>query len=798
MVDAESFGPERERRELPEAMRNIPLNHVSSGGLMLLDRQGDLVRPAAPAQTDAVALDPRVGPNIRLGDDPAQLPSNMRAQAEPHIVRSPINSNFLVGIFQEGRSTTSGSVDCGYSISTDGGMNWTRALVPNLTIASGGIYPRASDPVAGVDLNGNIYFNTLGLTESTNVILMSRSTDGGNTFGNPTVLYSPPTSGFLPDKPWMAINTFAGSATAGRILATFTLLASNGDSAIQRMYSDNGGISWSPIQLINSQATKAQGSQPLFLPNGNAVIIYWNFGIASRPGPRIDASISTDGGVTFGSPKTVALTNEYVEPSVRSGTWSPSAVADRTNGYVYVVYQTQFTGNPKIAFTKSSDGGNTWSSPIAISDNPAGSGVFNPAINVSPDGQRVTVIYYDHRDNPGSNVLVNLYLAQSFNGGATWEPSIRVSSMTTDASLAPLTSQGYMLGDYQAIAESPNVNVPAVPIWIDGRTGNPDPFAARITIAPATPTPTPNPAQNLVSNGDFETGPFDTLTVTGWTLSGGGKVEAKMEGATTPSHSAALGTGGNPPGNILSQSFATMPGRMYALDFDASVFGVHSGAALQISVQVLGNGTLVNQTITPPEAGTYTPAQMTFQHYHYVFTSNSATTTLQFQDIGSGGGGADAVVDTVSVIPLAVSFQQWQMAHFTSGQQADPSISGWNADPDHDRIANGLEYFFNTDPLTGIPTAESDSLPRVSITTDGSSKYLTLTYRRRIGWDGNPEVIGVADNFGGWDNTQAQIEQVGNPVPNPDQTTETVTVRLKTPINQGPLPVKFLRLSLTQ
>ena len=424
--------------------------------------------------------------------------------------------------------------------------------------------------------------------------------------------------------------------------------------------------------------------------------------------------------------------------------------------------------------------------------------MFNPAINVSPDGQRITVIFYDHRDNPDSNVLVNLYLAQSFDGGATWEPNIRVSSMTTDGSLAPLTSQGYMLGDYQAIAESPNVNVPAVPIWIDTRTGNPDPFAARITVAPATPTPTPNPGQNLISNGNFETGPFDTLTVTGWTLSGGGKVEAKTEGATTPTHCAALGTGGNPPGNILGQSFATMPGRMYALDFDASVFGVHSGTALQIGAQVLGNGTILNQTITPPEAGTYNPAQVIFQHYHYVFTANSATTTLQFQDIGAGGGGADAVVDTVSVAPLAVSFEQWQMAHFTPQQQANPSVSGWDADPDHDQIANGFEYFFDTDPLSGIPSSQSNFLPQITITTDGSAKYLTLTYRRRIGGNNNPEVVAVSDNLTTWDNTLAQIEQVGSPVPNADQTTETVTVRLKTPINQGPLTVKFLRLSLTR
>jgi len=148
------------------------------------------------------------------------------------------------------------------------------------------------------------------------------------------------------------------------------------------------------------------------------------------------------------------------------------------------VYQALLGGNPRIAFTKSTNGGTSWSAPVAISDNPAGLGVFNPAINVSPDGATVTAVFYDHRNNPGSHVLVDLYLAQSFNGGATWQPNIRLTSVSTDASLAPLTAAGYMLGDYLGVAHTSRPTVPAVPIWVDTRTGNPDPFITRAGIAP--------------------------------------------------------------------------------------------------------------------------------------------------------------------------------------------------------------------------------------------------------------------------------------------------------------------------
>ena len=490
--------PTVNRAMLPQALRNVRLEHLSSGALMLLNHN-DLVQPPAawfsrPAinsqasQAALVALDPRVGANIRLGNDPSALPANMRAQAEPHIARSQVDPDFLVATFQEGRFTDGGAVDCGYSISSDGGLSWSRALIPNLTQTSGGTYFRATDPVAGVDLNGKIYLNTEGATDANFVngnILVSRSTDGGATFGAPNVVYHPPNNNVFPDKPWMAINTFSAAPNPGRIVATFTLFSSSSTEGgkIMRAYSDTSASSWIGVASV-ATTTNAQGSQPVFLPNGNLVVVYWNFGSDADPSERLETVISSNGGQTFGSTKFITYADEYNEPTIRSGSFLPSAVADRTTGNLYVVYQTLLSSSPKIAFTKSTDGGNTWSSPIAISDNPAGSGVFNPAINTSPDGQTLTAVFYDHRDNPGSDVMVDLYLAQSFDGGATWQSNIRLTSVSTDATLAPLTSEGYMLGDYQGVAETTNANVPAVPVWVDTRTGNPDPFVTRIGIAP--------------------------------------------------------------------------------------------------------------------------------------------------------------------------------------------------------------------------------------------------------------------------------------------------------------------------
>jgi hypothetical protein len=212
-------------------------------------------------------------------------------------------------------------------------------------------------------------------------------------------------------------------------------------------------------------------------------------------------------------------------------------VGDRTTQNVYVVYQTLLAGNPRIAFTKSTDGGITWSTPFAISNNPPGSGVFNPAINVSPDGRTITVAFYDHRDNPGSAVLVDLYLAQSFDFGNTWQPNIRLTSVSTDASLAPLTSAGYMLGDYLGVAQTTRPTVPAVPIWVDTRTGNPDPFITRAGIAPYV---------DLVTAWESK---LESLTRVPATSLRNQIADADRDGEDNPSELAS-GTGPNNPASV--------------------------------------------------------------------------------------------------------------------------------------------------------------------------------------------------------------------------------------------------------
>ena len=265
-------------------------------------------------------------------------------------------------------------------------------------------------------------------------------------------------------------------------------------------------------------------------------------------------------------------------------------------------------------------------------------------------------------------------------------------------------------------------------------------------------------------------------------IGGTGRIEEKMYGATTPTHSAAFSTGGNYQNSTLSQSLLHASGSPIRSRLR---LGGHWTALRSATANPNPDGRKQWDTPEPRPSlrRTRLPSIRTwslFQHYQFFFTANSQTTTLTFQDLGTGNDNADSMVDTVSVLLAPPpSFARWQAAHFSQSQLNDPGVSGWAADPDLDGIANGLEYFFNTNPLTGLSASEAAALPRVAIITDGPSQYLTFTYRRLMAWDGPPEVVEVSDDLDSWDDTESQIEQVGSPTPNGDGFTETRTVRLR-------------------
>src|SRR5438093_10071365 len=124
-------------------------------------------------------------------------------------------------------------------------------------------------------------------------------------------------------------------------------------------------------------------------------------------------------------------------------------------------------------FSKSIDKGASWSTPVPVNDTPAKRQVLLPQIAVSPDGQHVTITFYDRRNDTGQGDLLDVYLAESLDGGDTWEPNIRVSEFSSDTRKGfPISGKSF-LGDYFGLVPALDLKTPGVACWIDTRSAYP-------------------------------------------------------------------------------------------------------------------------------------------------------------------------------------------------------------------------------------------------------------------------------------------------------------------------------------
>jgi hypothetical protein len=197
-------------------------------------------------------LDPKVGPNIRLGEDSPLLPG--LNQGEIHIARSFADPNTIITGFQDGiASIQLGGPACTYGVSADGGLTWHRSFIPGIGVTSEGQNAGGADQVAVVDAQGILYIATLvipSVASPSDVyasqLVINKSLDGGQSFGSPIVAATGVPSNW-PDKDWIAINTFRGAPHANRIALAYDREPTlNGYS----QYSDDGGATWSQPRTV--------------------------------------------------------------------------------------------------------------------------------------------------------------------------------------------------------------------------------------------------------------------------------------------------------------------------------------------------------------------------------------------------------------------------------------------------------------------------------------------------------------------------------------------------------------------
>src|SRR5437763_15814281 len=200
-------------------------------------------------------------PLVQISSDPYKNPtSNHKTQVEPDTFAF---GNTIVSAFQVGRFFDGGASNIGFATSTNAGETWTHGFLPSSTVfaTADGIYQRASDASVAYGPKHKVWLiSWLGIfnAEAPPVdVVVSRSTDGGLTWGAPVVVNA---SGDFNDKNWTVCDTTSSSPFYGNCYTEFDD-ASN-INRVQMSTSSNAGKTWGAAKTTPDH-TCVIGGQPL-------------------------------------------------------------------------------------------------------------------------------------------------------------------------------------------------------------------------------------------------------------------------------------------------------------------------------------------------------------------------------------------------------------------------------------------------------------------------------------------------------------------------------------------------------
>src|SRR6185436_18218417 len=135
-------------------------------------------------------------------------------------------------------------------------------------------------------------------------------------------------------------------------------------------------------------------------------------------------SKSTDGGATW-TTTTVDISKSPPQCPEFSCGWAylgaQMVMASDANGVLYILWNAGSTaaGPERVYFSKSTNGGNTWSAKVDVSTAPQGTHHNFPAIAATGNGD-VRISWMDARAANGGMDKWNVYYRSSTNGGNTW------------------------------------------------------------------------------------------------------------------------------------------------------------------------------------------------------------------------------------------------------------------------------------------------------------------------------------------------------------------------------------------
>src|SRR5215813_11513571 len=410
-----------------EAPRNVPLE----------------VYDNPPAPPRKIETSPRMisqfGPFVSFQVNVDANGNNIVGDAanECAISVDPTDGNKMTIAWRQFNDVTSNFRQGGWGYTTNGGANWT---FPG--VLQNGVF--RSDPVTNSNEIGQFFY--LSLQSDVNLSFFCddlwRSTNGGQTW----VEQSPDRGAGGGDKQWFTIDKTSGTGHGFQYQSDDGINCSGSGVEFQR--STNGGVTWqTPIVVPGGTDLGTLDVDT----NGNPFIGgegFSNFNCVRSSNAQIggqtptfdrNTSVNLGGSLGSGGINPDGLDGQCFLAIDRSGT--------ATNNNIYMLASVVPSGRSTtdVMFVRSTDGGQTFSAPHKINDDPVNPNKWHwfGTISVAPNG-RIDSVWYDTR-NAANNTDSQLFYSFSTDAGVTWSPNVVVSDAFNPFEGSPNQSK---IGDY--------------------------------------------------------------------------------------------------------------------------------------------------------------------------------------------------------------------------------------------------------------------------------------------------------------------------------------------------------------
>ena len=339
------------------------------------------------------------------------------AANEPSISVDPTNGNKMAIAWRQFNSVTSNFRQAGWGYTTDGGTSWTFPGVLENNVFR-------SDPVSNSDETGKFFYLSLRSNQAQQFFCddMWRSLNGGQSWTN----QGPAHGG---DKEWFTIDKTNGMGHGFQYQFWTGFFNCDGGEFSR---STDGGVTW--MNGINIPNSPIHGTLDVDT-NGNLFI----GGSVGSQFSCVRSSNAQNGNVTptFDQVTTVNLGGSEVGGGINGVglDGQPFLVVDRsggpTNNNIYMLASVRPTGannGTDVMFVRSTNGGQTFSAPHRINDDPINHNKWHwfGTLSVAPNG-RIDSVWLDTR-NASNNTDSQLFYSYSTDGGSTWSPNVAVSN----------------------------------------------------------------------------------------------------------------------------------------------------------------------------------------------------------------------------------------------------------------------------------------------------------------------------------------------------------------------------------